>query len=103
MPNATAIREKVKELADVLKAEGLWKQQEPVWVTSYSVENENCRDDFFEWLQFIYLPNLLSEENHYPYSAKRTYIAPQAIHFFEKDNSKTKLLQLFVELDALTY
>jgi uncharacterized protein YqcC (DUF446 family) len=103
MPNITAINENVRELAEVLKAEGLWKLQEPAWVTSYSNGGESCKDDFFEWLQFIYLPNLLSEENHYPYSSKRTYIAPQAIRFFGQDENKAKLLQLFVELDALAY
>ncbi|HUC80057.1 MAG TPA: YqcC family protein [Flavisolibacter sp.] len=101
MPNATAIKEKVKELTEQLKAEGLWKQHEPRWVTSYREGNAADKDDFFEWLQFIYLPNLLSEENHYSYAENRTYIAPQAIHFFGQEKHKTRLLQLFVELDAL--
>jgi uncharacterized protein YqcC (DUF446 family) len=102
MPNVTAIREKVRELSDVLQAEGLWKQEEPDWVTNYHHDNETCQDDFFEWLQFIYLPNLLQIAENGKHWMPRQSLAPQAVSFFNSDASKGKLLRLLVELDSLT-
>lgn len=102
MPNDTAIKQKVEELIDVLKDVGLWQQQEPDWVYDYKKNMGESEAGFFAWLQFIYLPNLLVGEHHLNTGAKKVYIAPQAMPFFENDVTKKKLLRLFVELDSLT-
>ena len=99
-PGAT-IRQKVHELSQAMKAEGLWKRDEPEWVKNYR-SGEAMTDDFFEWLQFVYLPNLLQEAENKLGRLQRHSIAPQAIKFFEKDVEKGNLLQLLIELDSST-
>jgi len=98
MENQTAIEQKVRELSDALKAEGLWKPQEPDWVNSYRKGDEICEADFFEWLQFVFLPNKVLGNK----TAANDGVAPQAMRFFGSEVNKGKLLQLLVELDSLT-
>jgi uncharacterized protein YqcC (DUF446 family) len=102
MPDTTAIRLKIEELTEALKAEGLWKKEEPLWVTNYDAEAEACRVDFFDWLQFVYLPHLTLTEGHFSPYPRQNNLAPQAVKFVQANPEKLKLLQLFVELDALT-
>src|SRR5687768_16545297 len=102
MLNETAIKQKVQELTQELKLAGLWKQEEPVWVNQFHENDDFDGSDFYEWLQFVYLPNLLSTKNRNPYNAKKAYIAPQAVQFLRHEIERTRLLQLLVELDALT-
>jgi uncharacterized protein YqcC (DUF446 family) len=102
MQKDIAIKQKVKELSEALKEEGLWKQQEPAWVHLYASNEVACEPNFVEWLQFIYLPNLLKEENKMVFVSSKNYIAPQAMQFFGEEVTKGKLLQLMVELDSLT-
>lgn len=101
MQRENAIKQKVRELSEALKTEGLWKH-EPKWVNIYRDGAEVGGTDFFEWLQFIYLPNLLLDESSKFFTPKRNYIAPQAMPYFEKEVNRSRLLQLMVELDSLT-
>ena len=102
MPTDAAITQKVREITKALKETGLWQEQEPHWVSVYHDRLVTEDNNFFSWLQFIYLPNLLLEENSRPSSGKKTYVAPQAFHFFPNNMKAEKLLQLLVELDSLT-
>lgn len=102
MHKYTAIKQKVKELEEELMQAGVWKEQEPAWVYHYQEGNDGVTENFYEWLQFVYLPNLLSENKVHSYTPKQVYLAPQAVHFLGKEAEKTKLLQLLIELDALT-
>lgn len=53
------LAEKIQLLQQVLQQRGLWKKQTPVWVNHYSAGQQLESMDFFGWLQFIYLPNIL--------------------------------------------
>jgi uncharacterized protein YqcC (DUF446 family) len=102
MPTDAAIAQKIKEITKALKECGLWQEQEPQWVSVYHDKQVTSDHDFFSWLQFIYLPNLLLEENNRQFIGKKAYVAPQAVHFFPSNMKDEKLLQLLVELDSLT-
>ena len=102
MEYEAAIRQKVQELSQIMKEEGLWKRREPDWVNNYSRSAALMTVDFFEWLQFVYLPNLLQETGAHRTSASEQTIAPQAVKFFGEKARKGKLLQLLIELDSLS-
>lgn len=93
---------KVKEVIDELKAIGLWKKEPPSWVIDFRQRNVVTEQEFLEWLQFIYLPNLLPQSGNHNILQAKNYVAPQAIRFFGEDVKRGKLLQLLIELDALS-
>jgi uncharacterized protein YqcC (DUF446 family) len=95
------ITEKITAIKEEMKQMGLWKKQLPVWVNEYSAQNISTEQDFAEWLQFIYLPNIMQPENRNNMATVENYIVPQAMQFFGTDMQKGKLLQLLVELDGL--
>jgi uncharacterized protein YqcC (DUF446 family) len=92
---------KVKEIIEELKLNGLWKKEPPPWVIDFRQRNVATQQEFLEWLQFIYLPNLLPQSGNHNILLAKNYVAPQAIRFFSEDVKKGKLLQLLIELDAL--
>ncbi len=96
----SAITDKVAELKTEMKRIGLWKKQVPYWVNEFTKGNIKTEQDFAEWLQFVYLPNMMQLENRSSMGAEK-YIVPQAIQFFGTDVQKGKLLQLLIELDSL--
>jgi uncharacterized protein YqcC (DUF446 family) len=96
----SAITDKVSELKTEMKKIGLWKKQVPYWVNEFPQNNIKTEQDFAEWLQFVYLPNMMQLENRSSMGAEK-YIVPQAIQFFGDDVQKGKLLQLLIELDGL--
>ncbi len=100
MTEISFIAEKLNEIKDELKQCGLWKKQLPEWVNDYASRNIITEQDFAEWLQFVYIPNMVQQQNR---SASNTekYIVPQAKKFFGDDIKKGKLLQLLIELDSL--
>ena len=95
------ITDKVTAIKNEMKVTGLWKKQLPAWVNEYSHQSITTEQDFAEWLQFIYLPNIIQPENRHSRSTTENYIVPQAMKFFGADMQKGKLLQLLVELDSL--
>jgi uncharacterized protein YqcC (DUF446 family) len=95
-----AITDKVTELKTEMKRIGLWKKQVPYWVNEFTQSNIKTEQDFAEWLQFVYLPNMMQLENRSSMGAEK-YIVPQAVQFFGADVQKGELLQLFIELDSL--
>jgi|GEM_PF-802052 len=102
MHKDAAIKQKVRELKEELLQAGIWKEKEPAWVYQYQHDSEGINRSFYEWLQFVYLPNLVSENKAHSYIPRQVYLAPQAIHILGEEAEKTRLLQLLIELDALT-
>lgn len=100
MTTTGAAEQKIDEIKTALKKAGLWKKQAPSWVTDYQEKLITTEQDFSDWLQFVYLPNMLNRESRNSKDPER-YIVPQAMKFFSEDVQKGKLLQLLVELDAL--
>lgn len=96
----SAITNKVIELKAEMKQIGLWKKQVPFWVNKYTQTAIQTDQDFAEWLQFVYIPNMMQLENRSSLGTE-TYIVPQALQFFGEDVQKGKLLQLLIELDGL--
>ncbi len=94
------ITDKVAELRTEMKRIGLWKKQVPYWVNEFTHSTIKTEQDFAEWLQFVYLPNMMQVENRSSMGAEK-YIVPQAVQFFGADVQKGKLLQLLIELDGL--
>jgi uncharacterized protein YqcC (DUF446 family) len=95
------ITNKVTAIKNEMKITGLWKKQLPVWVNEYNDQIITTEQDFAEWLQFIYLPNIIQPENRHSKITTQNYIVPQAMRFFGADIQKGKLLQLLIELDSL--
>jgi uncharacterized protein YqcC (DUF446 family) len=87
---------KVQEVFHELKRLGLWNSEKPAWVRQFAPVTINVEKEFFEWLQFVYLPNCIQRDN-----MGKNDIAMQAVRFLGKDPAKEKLLQLLIELDAL--
>jgi uncharacterized protein YqcC (DUF446 family) len=95
-----AITDKVTELKIEMKRVGLWRKKVPYWVNEFTQSNIKTEQDFAEWLQFVYLPNMLQLENRSSMGAEK-YIVQQAVEFFGTDVQKGTLLQLLIELDGL--
>ncbi len=100
MITTTMIADKIHEVIVEMKQTGLWKMQAPEWVTDYSKQNIASENDFSDWLQFVYLPNLLQQANAGSPSIQKSYIVLQAAVFYGEDMKKGKLLQLLIELEA---
>lgn len=96
-----SIKQKVEQLAAVLKAEGLWKKAEPGWVKEYKGSGEIPEVNFFEWLQFVYLPNRILNLPDHVYATHESYITLQVKKYAGENIMNEKIVQLLVELDAL--
>lgn len=96
-----AIVNKVEEISKVMQSEGLWKASRPGWVDIYNVSNE-LSVDFFDWIQFVYLPNklLISTGTDRP-GRQHPFIMLQARKHAADEKLSARLRQLLVELDAL--
>lgn len=101
MYDGKELKEKVSELRDELKRSGLWKKNMPEWVTDYEKKEIDSHHDFAEWLQFVYIPNILEQPEIISTLDSKKYVALQAKKFFSEDVQKGKLLQLLIELDSL--
>lgn len=99
MISSETIAEKVAEIKNELKRLGLYKKTAPEWVLDFTQQHIATQEDFAGWLQFVYLPNRLQDENR-PMDIERL-IVPQALRFFGDDLKKGRLLQLLIELDSL--
>ncbi|HRE39220.1 MAG TPA: YqcC family protein [Chitinophagaceae bacterium] len=101
MTITTMIAQKIDEIKDEMRKAGTWKKEMPEWVKDFEKRQIDNSDDFSEWLQFVYLPNLLHTSRSVITTDERKFIAPQAIRYFGDDLKKGKLLQLLIELDSL--
>lgn len=96
----TTIQAKINELEQELKNAGLWQKQMPSWVHGYDDEHMLAKNDFAQWLQFVFVPNHLQKNMPVPAEHKKL-IVPQAIRHFAEDVNKGKLLQVLIEIDSL--
>ncbi len=96
------ITEKINEVRDEMRKTGVWNKETPGWVNDYEKRTIDTGEDFSEWLQFVYLPNRMQEAESNRSVFEKNYIVPQALKFFGSDMKKGKLLQLLIELDALS-
>ena len=94
------IIEKTVELEMELKHVGLWQEDMPVWVQAYDDNSSIVRNDFAQWLQFVFIPNHL-HKNKTIAATERNFLVPQAIKHFGSDVKKGKLLQILIEIDSL--
>src|SRR4030095_12902467 len=101
MAGDNELKEKIKQIREELKQNGLLKKHMPEWVMDYDKHDINDHQDFADWLQFVYLPNILEESEDPQTSFQRSYVALQANKFFAKDIGRGKILQLLIELDSL--
>ncbi len=102
MTDKGSITEKITEVREEMKRTSLWKNETPAWVKEFEKRTINTGEEFIEWLQFVYLPNRMQEaESKQPVFEKK-YIVPQVMIFFGSDIKKGRLLQLLIELDALS-
>jgi uncharacterized protein YqcC (DUF446 family) len=102
MTETSLITEKIKEVRYEMSRTGLWKNETPAWVKEFDKRTITTGEDFSEWLQFIYLPNRMQEAESSQSVYEKNYIVPQVMNFFGSDINKGKLLQLLIELDALS-
>lgn len=91
---------KTAELEEALKNNGLWQKDMPAWVHGYDENPINTKNDFAQWLQFVFIPNHLQKNNVIPVSQKNIMVL-HAIKYFGDDVKKGKLLQILIELDSL--
>jgi uncharacterized protein YqcC (DUF446 family) len=101
MTDTFLVVEKINEVQEEMKRNGLWVSAAPGWVREFGKRSVATGEDFSEWLQFIYLPNRKLEAAGKMGGEEKKYIAPQATKFFGADVQKGKLLQLLIELDSL--
>lgn len=94
------VKQKIGEIIMELKQQHLWKQEQPQWVNDFGRRETKCPGDFTEWLQFIFLPNLL--QNGVDSINEKKFVAPQAMRFLGEDVKRGELLRLLIELDSLT-
>ena len=87
---------KVQEVFHELQRLSLRNARMPIWVRHFAPVSTNVELEFFEWLQFVYLPNCIQKDR-----MGKNDIAMQAVRFLGKDPAKERLLQLLIELDAL--
>ncbi len=94
--------EKIEEIKRELKLRGHWKESMPEWVVHFQPDTEISPHDFFDWLQFIYLPNVVLGNRKTvgrPEGLKN--LMPQAIEYLAGEPNQEKLVQLLVELDNM--
>jgi uncharacterized protein YqcC (DUF446 family) len=94
------VKQKIGEIIMELKQQHLWKQEQPQWVNDFGGRDTRCSGDFAEWLQFIFLPNML--QNGVDSNGEKKFVAPQAMRFLGEDVKRGELLRLLIELDSLT-
>lgn len=95
------ISQKVQGILEEMKQTGTWKKCQPEWVNEFQKINIITEHDFIDWLQFVYLPNILNQANNNVAIIQKRNIVPQALKFFAEDVKKGKLLQFLIELDSL--
>jgi uncharacterized protein YqcC (DUF446 family) len=97
--DAALVRQKVEDLIAELKLHGLWKTEAPCWVHSYAQRCSLGDVDFFEWLQFMYIPNKLYRDARE--ARPRVLVMPQARPFVTQPKEYAAVIRLMVELDGV--
>lgn len=100
MEDQDLLKLKVEQLMEEMKREGLWKRIEPDWIMHYPAGPPPREVDFFEWLQFVYLPNRALNKIHY-LQDQSSYIMLQAKKYAGEKLMNEKIIQLLIEIDGL--
>jgi hypothetical protein len=77
-----------------MKSAGLWSNEVPGWIHSYS---GGQAPDIWQWLQYIHLPMRVRGEIQ-----TNDYLAPQLANYINGETAHQEILQLVIELDALS-
>ena len=81
-------------IKEAMQQAGVWSNDAPDWIRSY---NEGPIDNIWQWLQFIHLPMRQAGFINQPH-----YLAPQLGSYANEDPLQRKIMQLVIELDAIT-
>src|SRR5690606_4763001 len=100
MGDNNLLTRKLEELQQELKIQGLWKKGTPAWVHEFRQE-EYKKVEFFEWLQFVYMPNRLMYNADFSLSEHENFIALQVKKHAGEALMDKKLLTLLIEIDAI--
>ena len=77
-----------------MKNAGVWSDSAPSWVQAY---DQGPIPDIWQWMQYIYLPMRLAGTYEH-----LEYLAPKLYDYIKNNPVYTPILQLTIELDALT-
>lgn len=101
MNNHDSFQTKLAELTEELRKHGLWKANPPQWVERYSDKTALVPPDFFEWLQFVYLPNLYMLRTTTNFSTDGNYIMLKARDYMKQNSLPESVVRIMVELDNI--
>ena len=102
LPQTADRIDKMEEIKRELKLRGHWKTVMPEWVHHYQKGQGIRPDNFFDWLQFIYLPNMVLGTNIKLGSQEAwTELMPQAIEYLQYERNNERLVQLLIELENM--
>jgi uncharacterized protein YqcC (DUF446 family) len=94
--------DKIEEIKRELKLKRHWKSGMPEWVRTYKKDLDIHPDDFFDWLQFIYLPNMvLGSKTNLGSNEAWKQLMPQAIEYLGNEQEHGHLVQLLIELENM--
>lgn len=88
------VKDQIRLIQEAMERAGIWSDMTPLWVKSYNAE---CIPDIWQWMQYIYLPMRLSGNTD-----SVGYLAPKIKRYIHEDPALTQILQLSIELDAIT-
>jgi uncharacterized protein YqcC (DUF446 family) len=89
-----SIHKHIERIQEAMKKSGVWSENAPAWVYAYDGESI---PDVWQWLQFIYFPMRLQNAE-----SSLTYLAPQITSYLNQNPAFAPILQLIIELDAIT-
>jgi|SRR5690606_1535817 len=100
MVSDSLLHSKLEELKQELKIQGLWKKGAPGWVQEFRQEDWQ-KAEFFDWLQFVYLPNRLLYNPDFSINEHENFIKLQVKKHAGETLMDKKILSLLIEIDAI--
>jgi uncharacterized protein YqcC (DUF446 family) len=88
------INVQIEIIEDAMKKAGVWSSEIPEWLRNY---HKNNIIDIWQWLQFIYLPLKRNGSISQPH-----YVAPMLSPYLNAEEKYRHILQLVIELDAIS-
>lgn len=88
------VHEHIERIREAMHQLGVWSDRTPSWVKTY---DQKITPDLWQWLQYIYLPMRLKGIDPEP-----SYLAPQITPYLYQNPAFNSILQLIIELDAMT-
>lgn len=84
----------IELIHQAMQQAGLWSSEMPAWIYAY---DQGPVPDVWQWMQYIYLPMRLAGTIDHP-----EYLAPKINAHINNNPALTLILQLIIELDAIT-